>query len=72
MCFNLIKMIENSRRKDALEWWRNMTIEVKNGILDKWKKDVEEDSRKDWSNDMISSSSSTIESIYIKCIQKNQ
>lgn len=50
-------------REEALKWWRLFPIHEQVNISLAWKK-ITKDSRKVWSFQMISNSSSTIEKIW--------
>ena len=50
--------------EQALDWWRSLSDEEKNDRIDVWKIYAVDDLRSKWSNDMIFSSTSTIETIW--------
>lgn len=53
-------------RKDALDWWKNKSLEHKKIAAREWQTSLEPNSfRKSWAFEMIDASSSTIESIFV-------
>lgn len=48
--------MEKTNRQLAIEWWNNLTPKVKDMLASKYKPD--------WTTDMVSRSSSTIEKMY--------
>ncbi len=55
--------MSQSVRMDALDWWKSLKFLQQMSEIMFWKENTT-DFRKDWSFDMISSSSGTIETIY--------
>lgn len=52
-----------SNRSDALAWWKQLTINQKNGMIAIFRNSS--DFRKDWSFEMIDKSSGTIEAVFL-------